>query len=295
MYCPKSDQQVAQILSRFVGREVELLGKVRQKYGALPAGTALPTPSGVPTSEEGEPPTPAPEPEQEPEFDLAAGFIAKPPSGDHSLDGEGAQTWRAQHKERSEWEENGWYKSVTLHPDGTYDWSYTTYNIDLYDYDRSTKVTEAHGQWTVQVPGQIRLDGVQGTRTEWDSFKEYLDGNPDYQGATTLARTLRRSDVHLAFRLRRGISECGNCSWIFLAGEGQMSARVKHSMVLTKASLAEWTHSASNGGEPWCARRLAFGMCLQNNLGAHSPANNLSDDVARMVATHLHPFAIFLD
>ena len=72
-----------------------------------------------------------------------------------------------------------------------------------------------------------------------------------------------------------------------------MSAHVKHSLVFTKASLAEYTHSASNGGEPWCARRLAFGMCLQKNLGALSPANKLPDDVARMVATHLNPFAAF--
>ncbi len=202
MYCPKSDQEVAKILSRFVGREAELLVKVRQKYGALPAGTASPPPSEISTSEEGVPPTPMPEPEEAPEFDLAAGFIAKPPSGDHSLDGEGAQTWRAQHKERSDWEEDGWYKSVTLHPDGTYDWSYTTYNIDLYDYDRSSKVTEAHGQWTMQVPGEITLDGVQGTRREWDSFKEYLDGNPDFQGASTLARSFRGSSVHVAFCVR---------------------------------------------------------------------------------------------
>ncbi len=81
----------------------------------------------------------------------------------------------------------------------------------------------------------------------------------------------------------------GNRSLFCFAGEGQTSAHVKHRLVLSKASLAAWTHSASNGGEPWCARRLAFGMCLQTNLGALSPANDLPNDVARMVATHLNP------
>eukprot|EP01047_Picozoa_sp_COSAG01_P064728 COSAG01_NODE_8619_length_2717_cov_5.153552_1_plen_74_part_00 len=69
-----------------------------------------------------------------------------------------------------------------------------------------------------------------------------------------------------------------------------MSTPVKHNMVLSEASLAEWTYSVKRG-EPWCARRLAFGMCLQQNLGALSPANKLPEDVARTIATHLNSIA----
>eukprot|EP01047_Picozoa_sp_COSAG01_P064729 COSAG01_NODE_8619_length_2717_cov_5.153552_2_plen_364_part_00 len=182
-YCPKTDRQVAKILSTFAGKEAELVEKVRKKYGTLPAAT---TTQPLSAPEEGEPPVPAPEPEAIPEFNEAAGFIVQPPGGDHSLDGDLGitRTWRGHHRERSDWEEDGWYKHVTLRPDGTYDWSYTTYNIDLYDYDRSEKATEAHGRWAMGLSGNITLDGVQGTRRQWDSFKEWTDGNPNYQGAT---------------------------------------------------------------------------------------------------------------
>ena len=71
MYCPKSDEEVAKILSRFVGKQEELLEKVRQKYGTLPAPTA---PAHIFT-EEGEPPQP--EPEEASRFDLGAGFIRR--------------------------------------------------------------------------------------------------------------------------------------------------------------------------------------------------------------------------
>ena len=133
-----------------------------------------------------QPPHLAPEPQAEEaswRLDPAAGFLAMPPDGDHRLDAEGTQKWRCEHRNRSTWEEDGWYKCLTLRQGGAYDWSETTYNIDLYDHDRIEKVTEAHGRWAADSDGTITLDGVQGTRRQWDSFKEYTLGNPDFQGA----------------------------------------------------------------------------------------------------------------
>lgn len=50
--------------------------------------------------------------------------------------------------------------------------------------------------------------------------------------------------------------------------------------------MTDWTQSVVKG-EPWCARRLAFGMCLHKSLGALSPASTVPVDIARAIATHL--------
>ena len=66
-----------------------------------------------------------------------------------------------------------------------------------------------------------------------------------------------------------------------------MSAPVKHRLTFSAASLGAWTHSVVKS-EPWCARRLAFGMCLHERLGALSPASTLPSEIALAIALHLH-------
>ena len=226
----------------------------------------------------------APEPQAEEEapweLDVAGGFLAQPPGGDHRLDAEGTQTWRCEHKDRSSWEEDGWYKRLTLRPGGAYDWSVTTYNIDLYDHDRRENVTEAHGRWAAGSDGTITLDGVQGTRTQWDSFKEHTQGNPNYQGATRcpVCATLWAAQNPFFDRVRRRGCTC--------AGKGAMAAPARHRLTLSADSLGAWTHSVVKA-EPWCARRLASGMCLHERLGALSPASTLPSELAQAIAVHL--------
>jgi len=126
---------------------------------------------------------PAPQP-AEPGF-----LVERSASGVYEIDAEGTNTWTKEHTEKSDWHEKGEAQRLTLKPTGRYDWWEKSYDIDLYDHDRSETITEAHGTWS-RTAGTVSLEGVQGSQAKWDSFKEYLDGNPNFQGHRSYAPVL---------------------------------------------------------------------------------------------------------
>lgn len=91
--------------------------------------------------------------------------------------------FRCHHKTRAAefgGEETGWSKSITLKQDQTYEWVESSYSMDTYDYDRTTKTTQAFGNWSIQGDNYV-LDGLQCNKKEWDCYNDYLSGNT-YQG-----------------------------------------------------------------------------------------------------------------
>jgi hypothetical protein len=116
---------------------------------------------------------PAPEPEQP----------ARDPL-EHTLAGETTRIFSASEKTPAAQyggEETGWSKTLKLHPGGMYEWRHSSYSMDTYDYDRTTRVWTANGRWVETAEGTVTLDGIIGSRKDWDSFKEYNEGNPNFQ------------------------------------------------------------------------------------------------------------------
>ena len=126
--------------------------------------------------------------------DAVTGIVGGAPSSsdgqahdpfEHSLAGEATRIYSASKKNpAASWggEETGWSKRLTLHPDGAYEWYNSSYSMDTYDYDRTTRVESAAGQWVENEEGAVVLHGVMGSRKDWDSFNEYMNGMSDCHG-----------------------------------------------------------------------------------------------------------------
>ena len=79
-------------------------------------------------------------------------IVERSASGVYEIDAEGTNTWTKEHTEKSDWHEKGEAQRLTS--------------------------------------GTVSLEGVQGSQAKWDSFKEYLDGNPNFQGHRSYAPVL---------------------------------------------------------------------------------------------------------